>query len=614
MKNDNYLGYVQQLSEIAEFINAKELLFDLCAIEQRANQPNADLIFPLVGEFSSGKTTLINALTDCKKLETATKPTTATIYEIHFGCEKCCATVYDADGNKTSLEDISSLKNDSLSDASIVEIFDTSKSVPATTVLVDTPGLSSPDPKHKQTLINFLPQADGILLVTDINQQITRSLTDFIEMMKLSKRPIYLVITKCDTKSPSEIEAAKQYISEHCKLPLQQMVCVSAHTNDLSEFYTLLDVIQKAKNTIIAQANTHRIKNIIKELSSRIEELLSSTNSEKELDEAIRRQEFELQRLKRSIEKLIDRSREEISESERITKRKFEDIVSVKLEALAAGKSDNFDSAAISLINNTSSLLLNEYKNNIKKALRKQAEQSRGTEDDVSLHAFADVDMSELSISEISYNLDLNSAGHQYDSVISTVTKLAVAATAVTTLALTAGRAAIGGSSLVRTATKTGTVIDVADTVSDVASIASNRKTARRVEQAISYANKANTQYSKIDSYNQQFGQNIGSKKGIVESMVGLATDKLIGKPQRKKAIHNYMDDILLPELKNEIERISEELIVRISNILHKEAESSMQQKSDALKTLKSERAEKMEVFNQRISQLKDYKHTLITL
>ena len=281
---------------------------------------------------------------------------------------------------------------------------------------------------------------------------------------------------------------------------------------------------------------------------------------------------------------------------------------------MAAGKSDNFDSAAISLINNTSSLLLNEYKNNIKKALRKQAEQSRGTEDDVSLHAFADVDMSELSISEISYNLDLNSAGHQYDSVISTVTKLAVAATAVTTLALTAGRAAIGGSSLVRTATKTGTVIDVADTVSDVASIASNRKTARRVEQAISYANKANTQYSKIDSYNQQFGQNIGSKKGIVESMVGLATDKLIGKPQRKKAIHNYMDDILLPELKNEIERISEELIVRISNILHKEAESSMQQKSDALKTLKSERAEKMEVFNQRISQLKDYKHTLITL
>ena len=89
-------------------------------------------------------------------------------------------------------------------------VFDTSKRIPASTIIVDTPGLSSPDPQHKQTLVNFLPKADGILLVTDINQQMTRSLTDFIEMIKLSQRPIYLILTKSDTKSEEDIESAKQ--------------------------------------------------------------------------------------------------------------------------------------------------------------------------------------------------------------------------------------------------------------------------------------------------------------------------------------------------------------------------------------------------------------------
>ena len=176
---------ITRILEIANSLGFDDLRKDLERIYERTKQTNAELTFPLVGEFSSGKTTLINALTDSKKLETATKPTTATIYEVHFGCEKCHASVLNANGDFEEYDDISALKNDQLADATVVNIFDTSTKVPSTTILVDTPGLSSPDPRHKQTLVDFLPYADGILLVTDVNQQITRSLTDFIQTMKL---------------------------------------------------------------------------------------------------------------------------------------------------------------------------------------------------------------------------------------------------------------------------------------------------------------------------------------------------------------------------------------------------------------------------------------------
>lgn len=65
-------------------------------------------------------------------------------------------------------------------------------------------------------------------------------MTDFIDMIKLSKRPVYIVLTKSDTKSLSEIEAAKQYIADNCKLPVQQVVVVSAAKENMSELYALL--------------------------------------------------------------------------------------------------------------------------------------------------------------------------------------------------------------------------------------------------------------------------------------------------------------------------------------------------------------------------------------
>lgn len=430
---------IETLRNIAEYLGFDNIVSELEAIDMRSKQENASLILPLVGEFSSGKTTLINALTDSKKLETATKPTTATIYEVHFGCDSCHAKVVDEKGELHSVQDIADLKNSTLADAKVVTVFDTSNRVPSTTILVDTPGLSSPDPKHKQTLVNFLPKADGIMLVTDINQQITRSLTDFIETMKLSKRPIYLILSKSDTKSESEIEAAKKYISDNCQIPLKQIAVVSASTGSLDELYSLLDSIQKDKKDILKKVDSQRIKNIIDVMTNHIDELMKASNSDKDLEEAIRRCQYELDKISRNIDRLIDSMSDDIEEEGRTLSRKFEDTIFSKLNGLVTGKSNNFDAEAISLINNTATLLLNEYRNNIKTILREKANRQKGSENEVTLSSLEEIDMSTIQMTELSYNLDLNSMGHEYDGWIKNgVIAVAAVATvaAVTALSL----------------------------------------------------------------------------------------------------------------------------------------------------------------------------------
>lgn len=603
------MKHINLLLEIANFLKLEDIVKNIENIKERSSQSNATLLLPLVGEFSSGKTTLINALTDCKKLETATRPTTSTIYEVHFGSSRCYANVLNANGQLVEVENLSDLKNEFLTDSIGVKIFDTSTRVPSTTVLVDTPGLSSSDPRHKQTLVDFLPQADAVLLVTDINQQITRTLTDFIDTMKLAKRPIFLVITKCDTKSSQELEQAKEYIGKNCNISIQQIACVSATQNNLQELYTLLDEIQKEKTHILEQVDKQRIKNIIKIMLEHIDNLLQASSSDKELNEAISRQEYELKLLNRNIDKLIEETKDDIKEKEKIIIRKFEDSIFDKLDRLVMNKSDNFDNEALSVINNISSLSLNNYKSGIQEIIYNKIQERKNKENAVYLHSLKELDLSSLTISGLNYNINLNSIGHEYDGMIAIGTKVAAAAAVVCigAAALSAGASGAG-------ALGAGDMISMADTASDVSSIIANKKAANRIENAANFIEKTDNQFDRIDNRSQKIGQQIGTNNGIVESMVGFVTDKTMGKPQRKRAIRNYMDESLIPDFNQAMNNISKQLISTIASTLRNEAKDTITMKTNTLEQLKNERQEKKDIYEQKMKQLRDYKNELIIL
>ncbi len=563
--------------EIAHSLGFEDVVAELQRIINRMNQPNCPLVLPLVGEFSAGKTTLINALTDSKQLETATKPTTATIYEVHFGCDRCHAVVIDEKGKRTEVENIADLKNAELADAKVVNVYDTSKKVPSSTIIVDTPGLSSPDPRHKQTLVDFMPLADGVLVVVDVNQSLTKSLTDFIQTISLSKRPIYLVLTYCDMKSDAEVESQKKYICENTQIPLKQVCCVSAKTGNLQEIYSLLDAIQKDKNEILKQVDNQRLKNIVDLLVRRIDDLLTSTKSDNGIEEAIRQKKHELDKLNRNIDGLIEHIREDVSVCEKNTIRQFEDIVFDKLDALAAGKSPNFDAEAVSIINNTNSLLLNDYKMSVREILAKSAREKRNTDGAVNLRSIENLDMSGLSVQGLNYNLNLNTMGHEYDGMIAVGLEV-VAVTGATYFGYSVAGA--------------GEALDAADTITDVTCDGSS---------------VANEIASKLDDGKKQ-------SQGLVQSIVGLITDKTMGKPQRRRAIHDYMDSSLIPSFKSGINSVSQQLVNLVNDSLHAEAAQTIEEMTSALEQLQHDRKEQKSAYEQKINQFRDYKNELLTL
>lgn len=289
---------IQKLIQIAEDLNLHDKVQELKFYVERLSSPDKDLILPLVGEFSSGKTTLINSLLDNPNLETASRATTASIFEIHFGADECYAEIHKEDGYIDSVKDVIGIKNEDLKQVDVVKVYDTSTKIGASTILVDTPGLSSNDPAHRIALSSYLPNADAILLLTDVNQQITRSLMDFIGSSKLANKPIYLIVTKCDTKTQNEVENAISYIKKNIDFTFERIVPVSVVTGQMSQFDELINNIQNNKNAIVEKSINERIKNVAKEMSLVVSDLLKQGNSTSDIDAAIQEEE---KKLKKSI-------------------------------------------------------------------------------------------------------------------------------------------------------------------------------------------------------------------------------------------------------------------------------------------------------------------------
>lgn len=610
---------ITKLIDISRQLGFKDLEGRLLTIDATLNNGQAELIVPLVGEFSAGKTTLVNALTDSKALECASKPTTATIYTIHFASNECKAIVHNPDGTTVEVSDIAELKNDGLKESVVVDVYDTSRNVPESIVIVDTPGLSSQDIKHRQTLVDFLPNADAIILVSDINQQITRSLSDFAKTIALSKRPIYLAFTQCDTKSEEDVILAKEYLIKNTELPLSGVVCVSAKTGKMDELYSLLRDIQRDKTVILTRVNAERSKGVAQEMISRIDTLLNSSESDSAIEEAIREQQLKVNKIKRQISALVDSISADLNGIQREVSRKFEDKIFDRLDSIVAGKSDNYDSEAISAINNTSSLLLSEYKNRVLDLLGNKVNEQSTKDGFVSIDGIQTLDLSNLSISGLSYNLNLNEAGHGLDKSIATGLKVAAVAAAV----VVTGGAAVAGEAGAADATGGAALsggeamliaADVADTVTDVGSIIANKRHIDKINKAIQYGNQINDKLGKVNDFDSSAGQRMGQSKGMVESLVGFVTERTMGKPQRRRAIHEYIDSSLAPSFAAELRRITSEVSRNITGLLNEMAETQSAELTASLEALKQSRQEQKTAFDERIRELKQYKQQINSL
>ena len=368
----------EQLLSIAEANNAAFIAEELKGLSKEKYKTSVAFL----GEFSSGKTTLINALLRTKFLPSFDKPTTAIITEITKGDENHFRIVQNNNGSVYSKEiEISEIaeevqkggKNRLLK----VEVKD-SELLDENTILIDTPGVSSINELHSKVTYGYLPNMDVVFMVVNINMgSISKSLQTFIEdCTENVKEKLHFVLNFKDTKSPSQIEklvsefknSVNEFIPNANIIIASSKAALKANVSNDSELYN--------------KSGVNEIENVIKfeipklhaEIAEEryIESLIKLKNDliyflqEKESNLSLDKSDFF-----KKIEDLKIEKQDLKKESDKIT-RDFDVIKDSTKQALTRLNKDSVSSFINGLNNNSLEPVVNQYSNEFSGVLETQ--------------------------------------------------------------------------------------------------------------------------------------------------------------------------------------------------------------------------------------------------
>ena len=606
---------LNRIIEIAESLEQKSIAERLRAIDERTQNPSAQLILPLIGEFSAGKTSLINALTDSKVLETASLPTTATLYQIIFGAPENKAVALSAEGEEVELQ-LDALKNDELKTYPTVTLFDTSTKVPKDIIFVDTPGLSSPDPRHREVLTSILPRVDAILLTVDANQAVTRSLVDFVKSMRLAEKPIYLILNKIDTKSPSELQDLKRGIARDVDLPIDSLVCASAYANNISELQQLLSKIQAEKTQIIAKVDALRTKELIGELRSFIAEILRSSSSPQELKEAVRAQERELERLQSNIRQLMERVEEKLSDKVDETQSSLRTQLWSSLNGILSKKGISYNQEIDAEVKRVKTILLQNFTRQVSTTIREVNALSRDIH--VQLPSAETIDLSQLGEQANAIQMeDFDSVGHGWDKAIGWATVGLASVAGVATLAATGGLAALGLGGAAGAAGATGaagaaTAAGVAIEAGEAAVMATTAVKTTKMMRMMNVMSKAGSFIQKGHQISSVVSSAAEKERGFIEGLVGKATE-FFSKPRREAAVEHFLDAQILPNFEADLRNYLSESLRLIGERMNAEAATLVGEKREALSQLQAQQEQEQAKYEAEIKAMKEQDQYLAT-
>ena len=176
------------------------------------------LLVTVMGEFSSGKSSFVNAFIGGDVAPTGITPTTATINVVKYGHDRR-GQIFFADSKRETVtlpwaELFAHLRQ--LSAGAAREIDRVEISVPLPQLekinIVDTPGLNSILPEHEATARAFIARADAVVWVFTANQGGKSSERKALQSIRNEGKRVLGVLNKADQLSASEITEVQEFI------------------------------------------------------------------------------------------------------------------------------------------------------------------------------------------------------------------------------------------------------------------------------------------------------------------------------------------------------------------------------------------------------------------
>lgn len=298
----------------------------------------SDVFVPIVGGFSTGKSTALNNFIERQILPEKVSPETAIPTELRYSeSERIMALSAKGEWTEHGINELAELSTNA-DQYQVVRVYVKAQSIKdiEPLVLVDMPGFDSGLDQHNQAILRYITTGALYLYMVNakagtVSRQDVRRIEEILDL----GRSVKVFLTMTDLASPEELEATHTYVSDHMSFVTGDSEIGRINKDDTA---VLKETLEKADiNQLFDGLVLSKVRNLYFDASSHVNTAINAlSTSAADVVERTAVAEQSLQKVEREREKMLaEVGQGQLTEKTEQVIRKLEKTLNNSLDELA---------------------------------------------------------------------------------------------------------------------------------------------------------------------------------------------------------------------------------------------------------------------------------------
>lgn len=310
-------NFVEFLEQVLEVLKGVEIDKTECST-LLASVQKQQLVIPVVGNFSAGKSTLLNRFLEKSILPTGITPETSLATELHYSANERIEAFSNNDEktesfelNEQSFEVIK--KNAAKYSCLKVYLNNEALKDSAPLVFVDMPGFDSPISSHTHAILEYLERGVHFVILVSVEEgNLTKRMVRELKNLLEFDKGLSFILSKTNLRTPSQVGEISHYIQDQIQDHLDLTTHLIHSNKDNNALLEVADKIDAEK--LFSALYLKRLKFLNSQLQNSLKSVMESFDYSKEKAlEEIQALDLSVKDIEKTYEKLRANLEEEYS-------------------------------------------------------------------------------------------------------------------------------------------------------------------------------------------------------------------------------------------------------------------------------------------------------------